>query len=513
MLNVHHRFALIAVVLALALTAFVFYRFGTQSNQPSKPTTTTSASQTDEKIISNKTKLFATMLAFNSNEGLGGDRNMQELLMTGWSTLIADASTYKKFLTTLASSFKETARLASLTNFSSNRDVVGAFVWNVIEPTKGTYDWSLSDRTVAAAGNAGMTLSAVIQPFASWDQTVDPAAYKKKCQAIDFGFYDFKGGPPNDLDAYTAFVKATVERYDGDGIDDMPGLTTRVEDWEIGNEVEGQCGGYEGQPQAYVDLLKASYAAVKAADPAALVLNAGALEIAGHGSGPAEAKQFWQDFFAAGGDQYLDVFNLHYNKERMGADTSPDVWISHLDFFNELMASSQGRKPMWVTEFGTYSGTPKQLPPPGRPESEAHSLATQSEAFQSAWYFRYAVMGFSEGVKRIFIDLEGSNNSGITASSLFDQGGRGKDGVPRAFLATLQTMATALDGFDAVEKLGEGQYIFDMNGHKVYALWNGSLPSTLFLKTLTIIGLDGTRQSMNASDVTFDENAPVLVLE
>ena len=50
------------------------------------------------------------------------------------------------------------------TGFSSNRDIVGAFTWNVIETDKGTYDWAIPDATLAAAGDAGVALSAVVQP-------------------------------------------------------------------------------------------------------------------------------------------------------------------------------------------------------------------------------------------------------------------------------------------------------------------------------------------------------------
>lgn len=36
--------------------------------------------------------------------------------------------------------------------------------------------------------------------------------------------------------AYTAWVTAAVERYDGDGVDDMPGLLAPIRHWEVDNE-------------------------------------------------------------------------------------------------------------------------------------------------------------------------------------------------------------------------------------------------------------------------------------
>ena len=514
MSNVHHRFAFASVAVAFVLALFALYWFGVLGARVNTETVLSDESASEQEVIvadesNNKTTLFGTMLAFNTNEGLRGLSNGPEMLMSGWSTILADKNSLARFLLELTRALEENAVLTAETGFSSNRDVVGAFVWNVIEPTKGEYDWSITDATLEAAGKADVTLSAVIQPFASWDQTVDPEVYKDTCQAIDFGYFDFMASPVSDWDSYENFLTATVERYDGDGVNDMPSLKTRVASWEIGNEYDGSCGGYFENPEGYAELLRRSYQVIKQADPQALVLNAGALEIVGFGNGPNETRAFWQDFFDAGADAYLDAFNLHYNRERNGADDSPDAWIEHLVFFNDLMDGSDGRKPMWVTEFGTYSGTPNSSSPPGQPVSSGRTLPTQSAEFQSAWFFRYAVIGFSQGVERIFIDLEGSENNGIGASSLFNQGGRGKDGVPRAFMATLQEMGVTLDGFSAVEELGEGQYVFSVNGKNVYALWEGSTPKDLS-GSIHEVGIDGKEKIVDASTLRFSSSAPIL---
>jgi hypothetical protein len=41
---------------------------------------------------------------------------------------------------------------------------------------------------------------------------------------------------PVDTPAYQAFVRATIERYDGDGLSDMPGLVTPIRYWQVDNE-------------------------------------------------------------------------------------------------------------------------------------------------------------------------------------------------------------------------------------------------------------------------------------
>ena len=467
---------------------------------------------TEVALKPTKTTLFATMLAFNTNEGMRGISKGPEVLMNGWSSLLADEDNYERFLSELIRAFEKNATLADETGFSSNRDVVGAFVWNVIEPTKGEYNWSIPDATLKAAGQARVTLSAVIQPFASWDQTeITAEEYKEKCSAIDFGYYDFKAGAVKDWDAYEQFLAATVERYDGDGIEDMQNLATRVEAWEIGNEIEGSCGGFSGDPEGYIELLRSSYETIKQADPTAIVLNGGALEILGFdGKKIKDISEFWEEFFDLNGDRYIDAFNFHHNHERGGADATPDRWVKTIGFFNDLMENSDGKKPLWVTEFGTYSGTPSGSSRPGGSSGDAQTLPTQSAEFQASWYFRYAVIGFANGLERIFIDLEGDDKAGIGASSLYNEG-PGKDGTPRAFLATLQAMADVLNGFEEVEEIANGQYAFTVGDKTIYALWSGSLPLDLREKTLTVIGVDGEEDSLTSDELDLSEDAPVLV--
>lgn len=463
--------------------------------------------------IDQKTNFFGTMLAFNTNDGLRGTKNAEDLLAYGWDRIADDTTTYSAFISAVTSAFAKNANLVKQTNFSSNRDIVGAFVWNVIEPKKGTYVWDLPDAVMLGAGQAGITQVAVIQPFAVWDQENNTTANFSQCKAIDFGYYNNLAGPPTDWDAYRNFLTATVERYDGDGIDDMPGLQTRVEAWEIGNEYEGPCGGYYQNPSGYIELLKISYETIKATDPTALVLNAGALEIGGFGSGPEVTKQFWRDFFEKGGDRYLDIFNFHYNRERIGALDSSDSWEEHLVFFKDHLKKSDGEKPMWVTEFGTYAGTPStQSPPNTNIHQQRPLLPTQSESFQAAWYFRYSIIGFAEGVERIFIGLQGGSEGGmggVGGSSLFNQG-PGVDGQARAFLQTLQGLASILEGFDHVEKKADGQYLFSVSEKKIYALWEGSLPEALAGKTLYVMGIDGVISIHDATSLVFNEFSPIL---
>ncbi len=437
-----------------------------------------------------KTDMFGTMMAFQSSHGFGGQTKLEKLVNKSWLTL-RDSSSFTDFLVRFEDTTTVNAQLVTATNFSSNRDVVGAFAWNVVVPEPGEYDWTLPDATLAAAGQAGVTISAVIQPFSSWgsSEQLDQAV----CESIDFTYFDYYTGAPTRWNAYEKFVSNLVERYDGDGIDDMPGLTTRVSAWEVGNEVEGNCGGNLSKPRRYVKLLRRSYQAIKAADPTATVLNAGALEIIDqNGLALDETKDFWREFFDLDGQRYLDIFNMHYNNERDGAVDSMSDWQQHLKFFTKLQTDSI---PIWVTEFGTLSGTNNDIG------------LTQSRAFQASWYFRYVVMGMSYGVERYYLDLSGPDDSKVTSAALYDDAR-----TARLYLTTLQTLATVVDGYTAVEKIETGQYQFTLTAGTAYALWSGDLPAALDTDDMvTVYHLNGESEIVAGNTITYSKKQPVLV--
>jgi hypothetical protein len=477
------------------------------------PASTDKDSLSSTGSTNQKIDLFGTMMALQTSRGFAGDKALESLMETSWLTLRDHTSSFNKFVTTMENGFGAIVRQLESIGYSSNRDVVGAFVWNVVQPEKdGSYDWTLADAVMKAAGEAGITVSAVMHPFAGWDTTeeVDP----NRCVGIDFAYFDHKVGAPKDIDAYTKWVTATVERYDGDGVDDMDGLKTRVEAWEIGNEEEGPCGGDLATASVYVPLLKTTYETIKAADPTALVLNAGALEIVGGGGQEISAtKEYWKSFFALGGGKYVNIFNMHYNREREGADATADVWLEHLDFFNGLMQEQGLNKPIWLTEFGTYSGSPSArpvpTPPAGHPAKNPLAPPSQSEAFQAAWYFRYTVMGFEAGVRRYFVDLSGKNNTGIGGSALLDERGEA-----RSFLDVLKTLGLTLDGMTRVERLAEGEYVFTTPQATVYALWSGSVPERMPRegRVLSMTGTTVHAGKFTEKDLTNSEDAPILVV-
>lgn len=472
-----------------------------ESAVPLEDTTTDSIDEVSEQVTENTAvDFFGTLIAFDPSSGFM-DMELRALAEEeGWTGIRSDENNYAQFLENLETGLNANLELAKELKFSTDREIVGAFVWNVIEFEKGTYEWTIPDALVEVEGEAGMSLSAVIQPFAAWDQDSVPQG----CQAFDFLYYDYKADSPSDWEAYKAFLTATVDRYDGDGANDMPGLTTPVKTWEIGNEYDGTCGGDLNQAENLFELQKVSYETIKAADPEAKVLNAGALELS---STVTDIKGFWQDFFELGGGAYIDAFNMHYNRAKFGAteEVSED-FESTVTFFKELMEANGGLKPIWITEFGTYSGTPQSLPmPDGR--RAGPSLPEQSEAFQAAWHFKESVFAIANGVEKIFIDFKGPDNTTIGGSAIYNEKSEARD-----FLSSLLLIEEKLEGYETAEMITAGQYLFTVGGKEIYALWDGTLPDGL-TGSVTVTNYLGEVENMDASQIVISSDNPLFVEE
>lgn len=132
------------------------------------------------------------------------------------------------------------------------------------------WDWTRADRWVSAVQAAGLDAVLMVGPWPGNQTAGYTAAYV-----------------PSDMEAYVSYVKRVVERYDGDGQDDMPGLLRGIHTWEVDNEpdlhnsrpprdMKASVPPEKFQtPSEYAQVLKASAAAIREADPAARVLGGG----------------------------------------------------------------------------------------------------------------------------------------------------------------------------------------------------------------------------------------------
>lgn len=226
----------------------------------------------------------------------------------------------------------------------------GPFSWNTIERSKSSYDFSVTDNLVKTAQANNVAILATIWPFADWDQKA--CRVKSDCEVKPedqfyprnpmglFGIPKSRCAPCNIAD-YKNFLKKLVERYDGDGQNDMSGLKIPIKYYEILNEPELReptLTFFKGTEKEYVEILKESYEAIKEACPDCKIVQGGAA-----GIGP-DMISYWSDVFdLVGAASYFDIANIHFI-------SSGDRSTLNVKPFKELMDQKGIKTPIWVTE-------------------------------------------------------------------------------------------------------------------------------------------------------------------
>ncbi|NCO32917.1 MAG: hypothetical protein GW893_03465 [Armatimonadetes bacterium] len=149
--------------------------------------------------------------------------------------------------------------------------------WQKIEPEKGHYDFSRLDEVARDAGDVGIDTIVTMRALSEWGSSPDTVGeYEntwgeqqtkergKRSRAVAT-----RNSYPKEVDAWLRMLGKMVERYDGDGQDDMPGLKRPIRHWQIENEVSWQ---WKGPMSSYVKLLRQSREVMRKADPQAQIV-------------------------------------------------------------------------------------------------------------------------------------------------------------------------------------------------------------------------------------------------
>lgn len=222
------------------------------------------------------------------------------------------------------------------------------FSWGDIEPSppehgRHRYRWDWPDALIREYQAAGFrNLQIYVQCRNSW-ASVRP---------LPVGGHASQPIQPRFLKDYAAFVRAMVERYDGDGRDDMPGLLYPVRYWEI----EAEWGTFwPASAREYVGLLKVARDAALQADPHAKIILQGFLFWSFFDGNPGDAEV--QRRIAAGGSKTRRV--LEDVRELLAHPELFDAAEFHsLSDYTEIAATARFlraemlrrgyQKPIWV---------------------------------------------------------------------------------------------------------------------------------------------------------------------
>ena len=275
--------------------------------------------------------------------------------------------------------------------------------------------------------------------------------------------------------AFADYVRRVVERYDGDGLDDMPGLKYAVHHWQLDNEVDLHWFGCLDKginfstPEEYVAALRLIVPIIRESDPQAVIFPS--FWFAGSSANPDGAAYFEQ-FIQLGGADLVDAIDVHDYSFKL------DLFVSRLETINVLLADHP--LPIWSMEFSVPSD------PLANPNWDA---ATHARAVVKYHVAAFAVpnvdrllwFNLTQYPTRADDDqwqMFGSNGFydclderddpalGITVCGSEPPGPGGY---------TYQLLIEKLNGFTAAEKLAEGVYRFTFaDGHAVYVLWGSA---------------------------------------
>ncbi len=218
------------------------------------------------------------------------------------------------------------------------------FAWREIEGIeKGQYDWYRSDYIVDITEAAGLNLIVRLdrQPF--WSEPADNA------------FKDNQ--PPADLQDFADFCGATAERYRG-----------RIQAYQVWNEpnLAREWGEQLPDPAAYTELLRVCYEAIKAADPAAIVITAGLAPTGTDSVNAMPDTDFLQEMYNAGAAAYFDVLGLNAPGFKAPPELDPAIaasdpqygagrWFAfrHVEDMRQIMVErGDGQKQIAILEMG-----------------------------------------------------------------------------------------------------------------------------------------------------------------
>ncbi len=216
--------------------------------------------------------------------------------------------------------------------------------WADIEPRNTTpagFNWTTLDADLLAAARHGLKVILTIDGNPGWAATYGQA-----------GIIDLAP-----LSEFVEFVRALVERYDGDGQNDAPGSPT-VQHFEFYNEPDVY-GVYRwgDNGDKYAEMLCAAYPAVKAASPRAKVLMGGiAYDYFTEEYGPF-VREFLDRVLTAGGGRCMDYMVFHYYPwfgfrwEPYGPGISGKTEYLR----GKLREHGVGHLPIMITEAGFFS--------------------------------------------------------------------------------------------------------------------------------------------------------------
>lgn len=266
-------------------------------------------------------------------------------LPTGVASSGTEPETYKRYgrlskavyasMPWLASDAERTAEIAIMQDFGVEVARINAW-WPDIEGPENTFNWDALDDSVDKMTAAGIEIAISIEGAPTW--------------VLPPGDNDTYHSPtlPN-MYKFGIFCERMAQRYAG-----------KIYAYIIWNE-PNHTWLSTPTPSEFVSMLEESVPLIRAADPAALIVNGAFTFLSTDGA--TQATSYLSGFIDAGGDQYLDAYNTHIYVPTGGSATTltgANNTITNKDFraienFAQTLRNKGVDKPVWMTEFGWHT--------------------------------------------------------------------------------------------------------------------------------------------------------------
>ncbi len=313
------------------------------------------------------------------------------------------------------------------------------FHWEWIEPEQGVQDADVLgryDRSVSLLRSRDISILGLLAYDTPWSAGENAPA--TEAQRGD----------------YARFASSMVARY-----------RDSVHYWEVWNEPNlNHFWKPKADAPAYAALLRTTHAAIKQADPAALVVGCATSGV---------DLDFIRAVLDAGGGAWMDVISIHPYSGHESTDVTEER--GQIRRLRALLAEYRLNLPIWVSEVGFQTSTNEN---------------GVSEAEQGGMLARTCLTLFAEGIEVVinydFVDDgndpgEGEENFGVLHHNL----------SPKPAYNALATTATLLAGadFERSANLGPFAEAFEFSlpdGKVVWALWTRKPDGPLGLRLLEV---------------------------
>lgn len=214
------------------------------------------------------------------------------------------------------------------------------FDWRYMEPVRGSFDFSMTDRFVLAAAKEGIEVMPLLFGEPAWASS-RPA-----------GNTDRATFPPRRVADFAAFTAAVAARYGAGGSlwREHPGVRPRpFRAYQVWNEPNLPIyWGSRPNPRRYTVLLRHTHRALHAVQPRAQLVTAG-LPKSKHGM---SLRTFVRRMYAAGARRWVDVLGVNPYAPSLKGITK------QLREARAALPRKARRTPLWITEIGWASGGP-----------------------------------------------------------------------------------------------------------------------------------------------------------